>query len=270
MRAHDCAGRMGRRPATCGTVERKRPPRQRREWKNRLPRRLLQVATLNTPLLLSRAAGRDRVPAHGFAHVVRPRCPQRSSNRSASASGDARSASEAATREAQSLLKGHAHQRIEASGVYLIEGDLAPGQIDQVARELLADAVTETSTIGSTPSRGGSALIEVHPLPGVMDPDAEAGQVRDSQHARRRGRCAHRSALRHARGDSGRRPRSCRATAGEHRDSWDSRPAVSPRVVPARLAISAAGATACRCAIWTMRRCRRCRARRICFCRWMR
>src|SRR5690606_15514912 len=63
--------------------------------------------------------------------------------------------------------------QIEYSSVYLLEGDLDQQQVQQLAEELLADPVTEQATIGATPPRA-SALIEVHPLPGVMDPDAEA------------------------------------------------------------------------------------------------
>ena len=85
--------------------------------------------------------------------------------------------SEAATRDAKLLRAADAPARIEASGVYLIEGDLDRSQVEQVARELLADPVTESATVGSSPARGGSALIEVHPLPGVMDPDAEAVKI---------------------------------------------------------------------------------------------
>src|SRR5688572_16562338 len=81
-----------------------------------------------------------------------------------------------ACREAQSLagLGGRrAPQRIDAANVYLLEGALDQRQLQRLADELLADPVTEQAVIGASESKA-SALIEVHPLPGVMDPDAEA------------------------------------------------------------------------------------------------
>ncbi|MBC8523206.1 phosphoribosylformylglycinamidine synthase subunit PurL [PVC group bacterium] len=62
---------------------------------------------------------------------------------------------------------------IKTTAIYLIEGDLDDASIDQITRELLCDSVTEYSSIGSTPQQADS-LIEVHPLPGVMDPSAQA------------------------------------------------------------------------------------------------
>ncbi len=69
-----------------------------------------------------------------------------------------------------------APRRIETAAVYLIEGELSPAQLRLIAEELLADPVTEVAIMGASPPRG-DALIEVHPLPGVMDPDAEAVQA---------------------------------------------------------------------------------------------
>ena len=63
--------------------------------------------------------------------------------------------------------------QIHAAGVYLLQGDLTRQQLDRIARELLADPVTEQAVIGSSPPLA-DATIEVHPLPGVMDPAAEA------------------------------------------------------------------------------------------------
>ena len=60
--------------------------------------------------------------------------------------------------------------------MYLIEGGLAEEQIRRLADELLADPLTETATIGAAPT-DADALVEVHPLPGVMDPDAEAVEL---------------------------------------------------------------------------------------------
>lgn len=80
---------------------------------------------------------------------------------------------EAALRETRSLGLPQSPQKVEYSSVYLLEGDLNEQQVRKVAEELLADPVTEQATLGATPAKA-SALIEVHPLPGVMDPDADA------------------------------------------------------------------------------------------------
>ena len=79
----------------------------------------------------------------------------------------------AAVRRAASIGLANPPQRIDAASVFLIEGDLGADQIRQLAEELLADPVIETATIGATPPRT-EAMIEVHPLPGVMDPEGEA------------------------------------------------------------------------------------------------
>ena len=79
----------------------------------------------------------------------------------------------AACRDARSLGLVEPPERIEAAAVYLIQGDLSEEQLRRLADELLAEPVTEVATIGAAPARADS-LIEVHPLPGVMDPDAEA------------------------------------------------------------------------------------------------
>ncbi len=56
--------------------------------------------------------------------------------------------------------------------VYLIEGDLSDAQIERIRQSLLTDAVLEHSLIGASPDQG--VIIEVHPLPGVMDPAAQS------------------------------------------------------------------------------------------------
>ncbi|MDX2130968.1 MAG: AIR synthase-related protein [Planctomycetota bacterium] len=61
--------------------------------------------------------------------------------------------------------------------VYLIEGALSPADQSRVVSSLLADPVCEVATIGAAPAEDAS-VIEVHPLPGVMDPAAQS--VRDA------------------------------------------------------------------------------------------
>lgn len=56
--------------------------------------------------------------------------------------------------------------------VYLLEGDFEPGELDRIAEGLLADPVLQVASIGAGPVPAGCVLIEVHPLPGVMDPAA--------------------------------------------------------------------------------------------------
>jgi phosphoribosylformylglycinamidine synthase len=79
----------------------------------------------------------------------------------------------AACRAALALGPPQTPSKIETAAVYLIQGHLGEEQVRQLADILLADPVMETATIGAAPC-GADALIEVHPLPGVMDPDAEA------------------------------------------------------------------------------------------------
>ncbi len=80
---------------------------------------------------------------------------------------------DAARRDAESLGLPRTPSRIDTAAVYLIEGELSEQQVQRVAGVLLADPVMEVVTVGAAPPVA-DALIEVHPLPGVMDPDAEA------------------------------------------------------------------------------------------------
>ena len=79
---------------------------------------------------------------------------------------------EAARRDAQGLGLAAAPTRIDTAEVYLIQGELTDEQLAMLAETLLADPVMEQVTIGAAPAT--RAMIEVHPLPGVMDPAAEA------------------------------------------------------------------------------------------------
>ncbi len=68
-----------------------------------------------------------------------------------------------------------------ATHVYLIQPEpgspISAAQLDLIRTKLLADPVTESSRIGSTPTEPDSHVVEVHPLPGVMDPVAQSVQT---------------------------------------------------------------------------------------------
>ncbi|MDP1662965.1 MAG: phosphoribosylformylglycinamidine synthase subunit PurS, partial [Phycisphaerales bacterium] len=68
---------------------------------------------------------------------------------------------------------------VRATHVYLVQAEpaLTAQQERQIADELLADSVTEAVRTGSAPREGSSQLLEVHPLPGVMDPVAQSVQL---------------------------------------------------------------------------------------------
>ena len=84
--------------------------------------------------------------------------------------------------------------RVAHTNVYLVEGTLDAAACNRLARELLADPVTQIWSwqryegVASGPATGAlhsqprpDATVEVHPLPGVMDPAAES--VRLAVHA---------------------------------------------------------------------------------------
>lgn len=68
--------------------------------------------------------------------------------------------------------------RARASRVYLIEGNLNTRAVETLRRRLLQDPVTEEAAIGISPPPADVQVLEVHPLPGVMDPAAQS--VRDA------------------------------------------------------------------------------------------
>ncbi|MCC6284375.1 MAG: phosphoribosylformylglycinamidine synthase [Phycisphaerales bacterium] len=69
--------------------------------------------------------------------------------------------------------------RARTARVYLIEAGLSPAERDRLAQRLLADPVTEQASLGASAPRG--TIVEVLPLPGVMDPAAQS--VRDAVRA---------------------------------------------------------------------------------------
>ncbi len=62
---------------------------------------------------------------------------------------------------------------VRSALVYLIEGALSDADVERVRARLLTNSVLETSIVGASGSRAGERTIEVHPLPGVMDPVAQ-------------------------------------------------------------------------------------------------
>ncbi len=83
----------------------------------------------------------------------------------------------------ESVKRDGAASGVELTGarsthVYLIEPDpaapISPVQIEHVRRKLLGDPVTEVTREGAAAVSAGEQVVEVHPLPGVMDPVAES------------------------------------------------------------------------------------------------
>ncbi len=79
---------------------------------------------------------------------------------------------------AQARREGFDLRAVSTARVYLIEAPLAHDQLHAVRDRLLADPVRERASLGAEPPAQGSTLLEVHPLPGVMDPAAQS--VRDA------------------------------------------------------------------------------------------
>lgn len=66
---------------------------------------------------------------------------------------------------------------VHTARVYLIEAAIGDDRLAQIAAGLLANPVTESAIVGSAGGENCS-VIEVHPLPGVMDP--AAASIRDA------------------------------------------------------------------------------------------
>ncbi|MEZ6211062.1 MAG: phosphoribosylformylglycinamidine synthase subunit PurS [Phycisphaerales bacterium] len=62
---------------------------------------------------------------------------------------------------------------VRSALVYLIEGMLSDADVERIRARLLTNSVLETSIVGASGSRADERTIEVHPLPGVMDPVAQ-------------------------------------------------------------------------------------------------
>ena len=76
----------------------------------------------------------------------------------------------------QAERAGLTPSRVRSARIYLIEGALGRADLQRVIDGLLANPVTEESFVGASVTDG--ALVEIHPLPGVMDPPAQT--VRDA------------------------------------------------------------------------------------------
>jgi phosphoribosylformylglycinamidine synthase len=68
---------------------------------------------------------------------------------------------------------GFALERARSARVYLLQAALDPDRLEAIRAGLLENAVVEAATVGVHPTREGEVTIEVHPLPGVMDPVAQ-------------------------------------------------------------------------------------------------
>ncbi len=62
---------------------------------------------------------------------------------------------------------------VRSARLYLVRAALDRAALDRVRDALLVNPVIEDSLVGAAPLAEGAALIEVHPLPGVMDPAAQ-------------------------------------------------------------------------------------------------
>jgi phosphoribosylformylglycinamidine synthase len=75
-------------------------------------------------------------------------------------------------REATAVLGPGGAIEAAAKHVYLVQGELSGEQRRAIADRILADPVTEAVVEGVSPVAPGVRVVEVHPLPGVMDPVA--------------------------------------------------------------------------------------------------
>ncbi len=73
---------------------------------------------------------------------------------------------------ARARALGFELEAAHSARVYLIEAPLTDAQLERIVTALLTNPVVERAYRGSSESRG--ALVEVHPLPGVMDPPAQS------------------------------------------------------------------------------------------------
>lgn len=80
-------------------------------------------------------------------------------------------------------------ERVSSSKLYFLAGDLEEAQVVALAAELFCDAVAEEFEVGSglSTKHDRHAVIEVHPLPGVMNPVAISALAAARRHLAARG-----------------------------------------------------------------------------------
>ncbi len=66
----------------------------------------------------------------------------------------------------------HSAREVQTARLFFLAGELSEADLDRVARELLADPVTETYSLADDDGQGEGKVIEVHLKAGVMDPVA--------------------------------------------------------------------------------------------------
>lgn len=83
---------------------------------------------------------------------------------------------DAATLAAARATLGDAITAVHTAEVFLVEAAIDETQARQIADELLADPINQIAVLGVAPSESAGTTVEVHYLPGVMDPVAESTQ----------------------------------------------------------------------------------------------
>ncbi|MEL7088834.1 MAG: hypothetical protein AAGL98_10420, partial [Planctomycetota bacterium] len=83
---------------------------------------------------------------------------------------------DAATLEAARSALGNTVTAVRTAEVFLVEAVIDEVQARRIADELLADPVNQTAALGVAASDTPGTSVEVHYLPGVMDPVAESTQ----------------------------------------------------------------------------------------------
>src|SRR5256885_15537521 len=66
---------------------------------------------------------------------------------------------------------------ISTRRIFLIDTDAQEREVEEIARELLADPVVESAQVVEAMSDNGCSRIEVHLKPGVMDPVAASTEM---------------------------------------------------------------------------------------------
>ena len=83
---------------------------------------------------------------------------------------------EATFRKAEAAGLTKLPSAIDTTAVYLLEGQFDDSETEKIAKDLLCDPVTEIHFIGASLLHADS-MIEIHSLPGVMDPEAQTVEL---------------------------------------------------------------------------------------------